>query len=484
MPLLPPKNSLDYNPDATILASKKITTIALERMKNPLEDPDFAVLSTLEAQKRLGDSFERFDSLAGKYHSLVLRLGNVLSKDEKSRKAGREAFEDWVRLRTEREQREREGKGRGRKKGGANRATGALELQKKLMEMERRRQMNNNYLDDDASSSSASVSVGEFRRRLDADRDRWRQFYDDDSRNSVATPSSQGNYPYDEADETYIDDEDGGDSLPSARIVPERKFDPTGFQRTDFNSLIFPIIQITREMNSIINSRIKPAVAGLSSVQIKRMNDIYQMVRTSYNDAIFPVGRRARATDPYTRVRNVNIVAVPDERLREDDYEEAIIENNQFGDEILGVWNEDRKSLLLNLTIVINSWKQNTPTGQQSQLPEDVERSYQNTANRLGRKAELVEAGGDVPQGWADTGFNYQNLQDLESVNPNPEDVNPNPEGAGRRRRGRPPKAKKDTMTMTLVGSGRNFYGEQINDSRDIPTIWRSYRDCPTKYLL
>ncbi len=44
--------------------------------------------------------------------------------------------------------------------------------------------------------------------------------------------------------------------------------------------------------------------------------------------------------------------------------------------------------------------------------------------------------------------------------------------GAGRKPRGK------------MTGCGRNFYGETINNTRDIPTIRRSYQDCPTKYLL
>jgi hypothetical protein len=44
--------------------------------------------------------------------------------------------------------------------------------------------------------------------------------------------------------------------------------------------------------------------------------------------------------------------------------------------------------------------------------------------------------------------------------------------GAGRKPRGK------------MMGCGRNFYGETINKSRDIPTIRRSYQDCATKYLL
>jgi hypothetical protein len=35
-----------------------------------------------------------------------------------------------------------------------------------------------------------------------------------------------------------------------------------------------------------------------------------------------------------------------------------------------------------------------------------------------------------------------------------------------------------------MIGCGRNFYGEKINNSKDIPTIRHSYQNCPTKYLL
>lgn len=36
----------------------------------------------------------------------------------------------------------------------------------------------------------------------------------------------------------------------------------------------------------------------------------------------------------------------------------------------------------------------------------------------------------------------------------------------------------------TMRGGGRNFYGEEISRSNDIPTIYGRYRDIPTKYLL
>jgi hypothetical protein len=534
MPLLPRKNSLDFNPDATIAASKKLTSITLERMKNPLEDPDFATLSTLNAQRSLGDSVDRLEGLAGRYHSLVLRLGNLLTVDERQVALQREMAEDAEML----------GFGRkGKKKGGANDRPYDLRFVRGFPSSSsssssatprdinpQERDINPQELlrilaaqmsermradaDDYSSSAGSTIDPREYNRRLAADRGRFRQFYDDDSRNSSATPASSGNYPYDDPNEPYVDDDDNS-TLPTrysgepriGRQMPDAISERVG---ANFNSLIFPLIQLTREMNMILNSKIKTAITGLTSAQIQKLNNIYQMVRTSYNDVIFPSGRRARLQDPFTGVRNVNVVGIPANRRREDDFEEAIIEKNQFGDEILGTWNEERKNLLLNLTIVVNSWKQNTPTGQQSEFAGDITASYQNTANRLGKKAELVEAMGEMPESWREKGFTYEDLQDLESVGREGDyrayqddasvddpsvyqgftglrqydrqgKIIPYPVGAGRKPRGRPRK----TGAMTLIGNGRNFYGDQINHSRDLPTIFSgALRNCPTKYLL
>lgn len=449
MPQLPKKNSLDYNPDATILASKKITAIALERMKNPVEDADQSTLSTLQAQKQLSDSFDRLDEMAGNYSNLVTRLSGLLGKQQFKTK---KAIESRL-----------EGRGRGRKltkrmKGGAE--------------------------EGEVGSSVSSAST-EYRRRLQADRDRFRDFYNDDDRNSTATPSSSGFpiHPDDGISEISFDDESSS-SIPMPRAYFDFGGDDSGELRSgdlrfvetlpenikipetiNFNSLIFPIIQLTRKMNILINSRIKPAIQSLSQQQITKLTEIYKMVRHSYNDVIFPATRKERRMPkPYPFL----IAQEPTypEMRRFLDIEEGIIFQNQFGDEILSVWNEERKNLLLNLTVIINSWRQNTPTGQQAEFSEDVNRSFQNTATRLGKKAELVAKYPEVPEG-----FDYERdiVGDLESF------------GAGRKPRGRPRK----TGSMTLIGNGRNFYGEQVNTSADIPTIWSgAMRNCPTKYLL
>lgn len=481
MPLLPRKNSLDFNPDATILASKKLSSIALENLKNPVNDPDQSTLSTLQAQKSLGATFDALEEMAGNYHSLALRLGSLLGKQQTKIRRDIDIAVGAGRKK----------KGGKRMKGGAGEydamfpddSTASTGSTISVTEFNRNPQR---YLRDDSTASSGFsnfTDLSSYIGNLRNDRSRFRDFYTDDDRNSSATPStnttrtSTGIPVYPDPDDPSEPDDDDLSSITTGRSfrpyragIPERVGEQVG---SNFNSIIFPIISLTRKMNILINSRIKPSIASLSQSQASRLTDIYQMVRTSYNDVVFPDSRRARdGIDPFTKTKMP--ISRPDPRVlnpdfvgrRASDLEEAIVEQNQFGDEILSVWNTERKNLLLNLTTIINSWRQNTPTGQQTDFNDDVNRSFQNTASRLGRKAELVEAEGAPPGG--DINF-VRDTNALESV------------GAGRKPRGRPRK----TGAMTLVGNGRNFYGDQINHSRDLPTIFSgALRNCPTKYLL
>ena len=165
-----------------------------------------------------------------------------------------------------------------------------------------------------------------------------------------------------------------------------------------------------------MNSRVRPAIFSLTAEQISKATEIYEMVKTSYNDVIYPDTRRAR--------KDRSFRLLPRERFG--DLEEAIIEQNEFGDEILSLWNTEINNLLLNLTTIINSWKQNTPTGQQISFNDKINKSFQNTATRLGRKAELVDAEGQPPY----AGFNYKReITELQ----------PSLDGSGRKK-GRPKK--------------------------------------------
>ena len=190
------------------------------------------------------------------------------------------------------------------------------------------------------------------------------------------------------------------------------------------------------------------------------------MVRSSYDDITRPLVRRTEdpvarqligesMRDPFTGVRRIANPNVFQE-VGFGNVEQNLMRQNQNGDEILVTFDTARRELLLSLTVIINSWKQNTPTGQQTELGEELERDFQQTATR---NRDL-----------------YINLE--REANEDDSAII----GSGRKPRGRP--RKKDTMTMTMVGSGRNFYGEPVYNSRDLPTIWRNYRDCPTKYLL
>lgn len=453
MPKLPVGNKLDFNPNSIINASKKITAISLENLKNPVLDPDQKTLSALEASKKLDESFASLQDLAGLFHSGVLRIQNLFAtaimkdqpvRDETSTLSG-----------------EGRRRGRPRKVGGSNGSTW-----RSVSSVD-----DSGSWETASSSASSSLSdltspsVQEYRRRLQADRQRFRQFYPDDDRNSTARPSVRG-----------IDD-DASARNPTARDFSVQDSEGTpfpGFRQSErklgeprsFTSLMFALIQTTRRMDILVSSRIRPAIRELSGKQVELLNSIYQMVSRSYQDIIFPLTRRSdkyyldrnfpAGTDPYTKVRrNIN-PNINDEMGIEAETRDWIVQSTEYGDEILNTFDVERRKLLLNLSVVINSWKQNTPTGQQTEFTEELESEFKDNFDENKFYAGMM----------------------MDANAPAP--VEGSVEGSGRRRRGRP---KKE---MTLVGAGRNFYGEKIEDSRDIPTIYSQLgvKNCPTKYLL
>lgn len=376
MPLLPKGNSLDYNPNSIINASKKIRTIALERLKNPVEDPDQTTLSNVRTAGDLRLVFEKLEEMAGTFSSVMLRVQNLEASELLSLR-----------------------KGRGRKlKGGAD--------------------------------------------------PRFTDFHDDDDRNTFATPAPD----YRDPEDINFDDRE---PPATAYQTPRRATEPSKSYQVgrDWTSMIFYLIQIMRRMDMLINSAIKPNVASLTVPQVERLTAFYKMIDEAYDDVITPLSRRTAgmksAIDPVTGVRRTQSqlprVASIVSEFGLTEIDTNIIAQNEYGDEILNTFNTERKKLLLDLNVVINAWRQNTPTGQQMEVTEDIEREF--TENAI-KNDELYK------------------------------------DALGQRGSGRKPRNIKDTMTVTMVGSGRNFYGEKINNSRDIPTIWGRNKDCPTKYLL
>jgi hypothetical protein len=399
MPSLPRKNTLDYNPDSMVNASKKIRTIALENMKNPTLDPDQATLSTIDATRRLGDSIDTLDYLAGLFHSAVLKIQNLTAPAV----------------------------GSGRKVGGGPK--------KKI-------------LTSVGSVDSDSGVVDGYNTRLQELKDQRNRFTDRFLEIGSQNPQARS-IPPSVGFGLNFDDEMEYPSSAGDMVGVEQ------YDNTSWVASIFYLIQLTRKMDILVVSKIKPNSNSLSQAQITKLGDIYKLVKTSYDDITDPfTRRRGESTDPYSRVeRNIN----EKRAYGMTNIEEEFIRQNEYGDEIINTFNSERKKLLLDITVVVNSWKQNSATGQQTEMAEDLTKDYETTA---GRNRQLYIAT-DTPNPQAGGG-----------------DGDYNPVGAGRMSR------SKKSGRLHLLGAGNNFYGEKIDNSNDIPCLLSSIKNCPTKYLL
>jgi hypothetical protein len=388
-------------------------------MKNPLEDPDQPTLSAIRKSSDLKSAMNSLESLAGTFQSVLLRVQNLEATRRTLRSTG----------------------GKRHLRGGSD------------------------------------PKPTEFAANLKADRARFKDFYDDDDRNTFATPAPSRVRP----EEPNFDDRKTPVSARSPFYERTDLLTPdtppvSGVDDRSWTSMIFYLIQLLRQMDILVNSSLKPNIASLSQAQGTRLTEIYEMINSSYDELIAPLQRRTKifskgpstkiGKDPFSKVKRFQtdipyVMASVGTALTNVD--EDIIRENEYGDEILNTFNTERRKLLLDLTVVINSWKQNSPTGQATELTEELEEQFVNIA----KQNELL----------------YKDAAGLDTVAEGVAPQNVTEEDADKTGSGRRRKMKK-TGSSTLVGCGRNFYGEKINDSRDIPTIRISYRDCPTKYLL
>ena len=430
MPSLPRKNTLDYNPDSMVNASKKIRTIALENMKNPISDPDQATVSSLDATRRLGDSIDTLDYLAGLFHSAVLKIQNLVAPAV----------------------------GSGRKVGGGPK--------KKIPTSVGSSDYGSIESSSSYAPSSSASSAGEvdgYNTRLQAMKDQrnrfTERFLEIGSQNSQARgiPTSVGSEARGIPTSVGSDEETEYPSSAGDSIVSGEQYDDKSWIAS-----IFYLIQLTRKMDILVVSKIKPTTNSLSQSQITKLGDIYKLVKTSYDDITDPfTRRRGNATDPYTRVeRNIDEErAYGDTNLtkyfiRQKEFGKG---GNEYGDEIINTFNSERKKLLLDITVVVNSWKQNSATVQQTEMAEDLTKDYETTSRR--NKQLYIDT--DIPNPQSGGGSD-----DYDQV------------GAGRSTR------LKKSGRLHLLGAGNNFYGEKIDNSNDIPCLLSSIKNCPTKYLL
>ena len=400
MPLLPPKNTLDFNPDSVFNASKKIRTIQLERMKNPVEDPDQAVLSALQARKELDQTFLQLGSLTGAYSDLVLRivkyLGIVSKKTEKVVERGFSSKKKSKKSPVEGEEADGETfADRFAQDDPANRFT-------PFYRDDDRNSVAYSAQQDDEPDFLSKFEIPSGRTREEAqdyltqiNRERERQMLIENVQRSVGKGrgGARGEKRLKKVEKVY-----SASRKKASELLEEKGL---GQGQDTFVVLILNLIKITRSIDILINSRIRPAVKFLTNPMYKALGEVLGIVR-----------------DSWEKIRRPFL-----SKIGMDVFESALrADNGEYEDSILSSWNREREKLLLDLTVIINN-----------------------------REVVMPEPKPNVA---------------VPDANAEPDAV-----GAGR-------------FPVRLVGSGRNFYGELINDTRDIPTIRASYRDCPTKYLL
>jgi hypothetical protein len=437
MPLLPRRNSLDFNPDSIINAGKKLKTIALANMKNPILDPDMKTLSAMDAERNLGVNIDslgqmyldverdliRVAQFAGTKIDTYQGLEGSGRRKKRSMFGGADKKPKFIIEEDEEDEDEDEPvvdmtpadintpalpvKRRGRPKGSKNKPKPVSLFPSSAFVPPR--------FSSDMVSSSGNPQALPHGDPDDDDPD------DDDSSypssastaNSRTTRSSVPNYNFPHQNNTPLyDDFDDMSDLTQQTDKPTIP--------KSISNLLLSIISKIQKMDFFLSSKIKPAYAKITDKQqavlSKIMEGIFNLYKVTMNQPI---------AKPYL----ISRIRVTPTRPNIGNLEEYIIDNVDNGDDLLSYFKKALDKLILDLSVVINSARRVGATDFTKKVSYDAS----NPANSYA----LGLAG-------------Y--------------------EGGGRK--------------VRMVGNGRNFYGDVINKSRDIPTIFSSVRDCPTKYLL
>lgn len=399
MPQLLNGKRIDFNPDNIVQANKILSSRINENLKNALKDTDYKTLSNIDAERRLSDNIDMIKEMMGEYRNILMRIKTYFATAiQKDRGFGIDindvAFDD-LSLGSGRK------KGRGGKKGGVR-----VDVDNELNELRRRRQL-------------ASAGLGLF----------------GGSSNDEESSRFSHHFTNEDMDFQATGDTSNMSSNASQMFSPIRnrpEIFETGVSTGSISlALFYRLIQLTRKIDIFIISKIKPSIRVLNQGDISVLVELFNLVKNAYEEIVFPFKSQVSRGK-----KGVN------ESI------EAFIANKvEYGDEMLDTFNREREKLLVDLTIVINSWKQNTPTGEQTQLGENLQKEFSDISRTLGD---------DITGYIAPSRLSVKQSVD-ETI------------GSGRH---------------CKMGGGRNFYGDIVNESRDIPTIWGHLRNCPTKYML
>jgi hypothetical protein len=444
MPLLPRKNNLDYQPDNIIQASKQLTTIALDNMKNPLTDPDQPALNALTSQKSVNGSMTEFSKML-----IQLQSSFTKAKQEGVKVAKQMGIEIDLTLPSMR--------GEGRPIGSKNKPTTTPEgVVRSVIRVPRKKDKRRLLIVDDdtierplrnpdnlslyervmrgQSRGSAEpvgrygvLPVADYSRRMisqgavaDAEID---DPDEEDTRSSVVPRSysfgrergAPDDDPYDDddyssrssrderRDPNYWDDADGDDTNSNhypIGTLGRNPFDDLPIRLvtdvnpiTSLSALLLDITKQIRYMDLMLISTIKPSVQQLNEQQLSILADAYK--------TLTKIGDDFRSIEIGHGI-TLSIIDVFNEII-------------PFGSGITKVLLDELRKLKMDLLIVVNSFKQN----------------------------EMI-----APPNFTPTSF-----WDNSSV-------------------------------REMEGAGRSFSGRNMS-GRDIPTIWKgAMRESAYKYML
>jgi hypothetical protein len=423
MPLLPTRNNLDYNPNSIVNASKTIKNVSLENMKNPVLDPDMKTLSSMEAERNLKGNLDLLGKLLIDVDSDLIRLAQISGSSIAT------GFAEMM--------------GSGMMRGGAgsdadsDMGLGALFTQPPRPRG--RPKGSKNKAPRQPKLTAFNLSQGQ--RTIPTLFSQMSNRTPSVSSGSIIqrrlqaqqrfqptltpVPANPQAVPFGDPDDS--DPDDDASSLPSSASTFASR---TNSSRTRSGTVGY-VPQASFNVNSL-QYQLTSIILGLNS-KIQKMDFFL-------NSKIKPAYRKLDASQQAFLAKFLQtIYGLYNNTFREvgqgayiTDYSsnlEQFINNEvEAGDNLLATLKRNIDKLILDTTIVLNASRQ--LRGEQGDTSVNTELA-DNYALRL-------------------AGF----------------------AGAGRKPRGK------------MMGCGRNFYGETINNSRDIPTIRRSYQDCTTKYLL
>ena len=402
MPQLPNRNTLDYTPDSIISASKRISIVQSSQMKDANE--------TSASLRPVKDSNETKAEVA-KFTEIISTIADTFNDLRRlTIDKGNQGLSELANEELDRE----EGAGRAH----VNRLYGGMPTKTKQTASKGSATITDYFQKVSSSNDNRRPSVPEFHERAEsrgqarssAREHDFDELYDAEGGDDDPNPEDD-----DDDDEDDESDDDTGLSEMSrdeSSMSGEAQFiQPAPATLSIKDQIVARLIRATKLMREADMSvgRLKDASRYLTDADIEELKMAYNILIKKWEALQYPFSGQT-ADFKY---------------LGGYDFFELISQLVDFSANILKVLNDERKKLMMDILIVVNSYNAN----------ESLNPSFD--------PATLVQPVKNV-------------LDDYGTEN----------------------------RIASVIGSGRNFFGKKINEARDIPNIYGRHQACPTKYLL